>query len=275
MSAPSLVSAFSPAPQLPAPRAFGTTAEDLDLDFDQTERTALATSVLARCCDGLEQSLSLRENLAWSLPLSMRIARLLRIVALTTGSGQLAATPTCTHSDCRQPYEIALPVDALVGEWDKTASADHIVRFPLENSAALILRLPTGRDQAEWRRRHYADATAALNGIVQSLVVGPAESPRLSAEQLAPLAAIMEEADPLVAFTVHTTCPHCGRSGDIAVDLEAVALQELARFRRGVLADVHLFAAQYGWSESEVLAIPPRRRADYRKLIAAGERALP
>ena len=275
MSAPSLVSAFSPAPPLPAPRAFGTTAEDLDLDFDHTERTALATSVLARCCDASEQSLALRESLAWSLPLSMRIARLLRIVALTIGSERLAATQTCVHSDCRQPFELTLPVDALVGEWDEMAGADHIVRFPLENSAALILRLPTGRDQAEWRRQHYVDSTAALNAIVRSLVVDPGESPSLSTEQLAPLAAIMEEADPLVAFTVHTTCPHCGRSGDIAVDLEAVALQELARFRRGVLADVHRFAAQYGWSESEVLAVPPRRRADYRKLIAAGDRALP
>jgi hypothetical protein len=270
----SLPAPFSPpAVALPAPRAFATTPRDLDLPFEGRDRAALVTALLAQCCAGESWRTVALEEAAWNLPLSARIARLLQIVELTLETDTLTVTQPCAHADCRQPFELVLPLAPLLASSPGDECADKVVQFPVEEHASISLRLPTGRDQSAWRNQRYENETAALTAIVHSLVVDPVERPALSAEQLAPLAAAMEAADPLVAFTVHTTCPICQRSGDIAVDLEAATLRELAGARRAALADVHLLATHYGWTESEVLAIPPRRRAEYRKILSTGERA--
>lgn len=269
MAASPPVSAPSPAPELPAPRAFGAAPADLDLEFGGPDRAALVTALLAQCCVENGFAALGREDAAWSLPLSARIARLLRIVELTSGDASLGVALHCPQPDCRQPCEIELPFAALAAEASETTASPKIVQFPRENAAPLALRLPTGRDQAAWRDRRFADHAAALAAIVQSLAVEPAAVESLAPEQIAPLAAAMEAADPLVAFSVNTTCPHCARPADIPVDLEAVALQQLARHRRGVLRDVHALAAGYGWSEAQVLAIPPSRRAEYKALLGS------
>jgi hypothetical protein len=275
MSAAILASSHSPTPPLPAPRAFATLPADLDLDFNFDDRAALVTRVLALCCVGDALPSEIRETAAWNLPLSARIARLLRILELTTAEGNLTVHQTCADPACRQIFEFALPLEPLQRQAQESAAVDNVVRFPRENSAPFALRLPTGRDQASWRREHHENQAAALNAIVRSLAIEPPDLPALSPEQLQPIAAAMGAADPLVAFRVHTACPHCRRTGEFDVDLEGIALRELERFRRAVLVDVHVLASQYGWSEAEVLAIPPRRRADYRNLIAARERTLP
>jgi hypothetical protein len=53
----------------------------------------------------------------------------------------------------------------------------------------------------------------------------------------------------------------------VAVDLESLALASLARRQRALLREVHCFAVHYGWTESEVLAVPPTRRARYLAFI--------
>lgn len=252
-------------------RAFGGAVDDLAVDFDQPDRAALTTSVLALCCADDSHSLGAREDLAWSLPLGARIARLLRILKLTTHAESLPLAPVCPHPECRQRFEVSLPFEALLANAEENGAAGKVVRFPLAPDTPVTLRLPTGRDQATWRRRNYGDRAEALAAIVRSLVVEPAGEPVLEPAQLAPLAAAMEAADPLVAFTIRTRCPHCERESELPVDLEAAALRELAQHRRTVLREVHEFARHYGWTEAEVLAVPPARRAEYRKLIAAGE----
>ena len=69
--------------------------------------------------------------------------------------------------------------------------------------------------------------------------------------------------DPLVDFTVSCCCPACGAPNEVAVDLEALALTSLLGRQRALLQEVHRFASRYGWTESEVLALPPARRARY------------
>jgi hypothetical protein len=274
MPASTLASALFASAHLPEPRAFASKPFDLDLDFNGPDRSALMTAVIASCCADDEPSSSARENSAWNLPVSARIARLLRIVRLTMESENLTVAQPCPHADCRQPFELALSFESLLANSGESVAAD-VVRFPLEDSASIALRLPTGRDQAAWQSQHYKDPTAALTAIMRSLVVEPRNATDLSPEHIAPIAAAMEAADPLVAFTVCTMCPHCQRNSELPIDLEAVGLQELAQFRHSVLADVHLLAKHYGWTEAEVLAIPPRRRANYKKLIAAAERTFP
>ena len=83
------------------------------------------------------------------------------------------------------------------------------------------------------------------------------------------MSAQLEDLDPLPAFQVSTSCPACGKTADIPVDLEATLLAVLQREQRALVVDVHNLASRYGWNEEEILALPPHRRATYRRLIEA------
>lgn len=260
------------APTLPPPRAFGLEARDLDLVLDSDDRPATVTALLARCCAGSTRPQPEREDAAWSMPLSARIARLLHIVQLTTQRDVLPVIVACPQGDCRQRFELELPFEPLVKTEVEASRMAEIIPFPTGNSATVALRLPTGRDQASWRQSSFATEDDALASIVRSLATDPERLPSLTREELASLAEKMEAADPLVSFSVSTTCPHCHREVAAAVDLEAAAIAQLAHCRRALLREVHDFATAYGWTETEVLAIPLPRRAEYRRLIGAAEK---
>lgn len=262
------------APELPAPRAYGASADDLDLDFGSVDRIALVTRVLAVCCTATGGTVGERAAAAWALPLGQRILRLLRILELTLERDDFSATLKCPEPSCAQAFEVGLGFASLA-EHGSTGPS-NVVNFELPGGEPLALRLPTGRDQAAWRDQPFVDEKGALSTIVRTLAVDPATVPAvLEPEQLAPLSQAMEEADPLVAFSLATTCPHCGHSAEIPVDLEAVVLSHLAQHRQGILRDVHHLAIRYGWTEADVLALPPRRRAEYQRLIAAEETGFP
>jgi hypothetical protein len=76
--------------------------------------------------------------------------------------------------------------------------------------------------------------------------------------------------DPLVAFAVSCACPACGTARDHPVDLEAAVLARLGARRRSLLRELHTLASRYGWTESEILAVAPARRAQYLALIEDG-----
>jgi hypothetical protein len=288
-----LASASEPAAALPAPRAYGATPDDLAIDLEANDRPAVATRLIARCCveagsgaggtgseaeaaDPAAESFATNEEIAWSLPLGARIARLLRIVELTTESDELGVVLTCPASDCRSAFEVSLPFGAIASEAvDDTAQ--KIVPFPVPEGAALTLRLPTGRDQAQWRAQPYHTPEDAVRAIVQTLALNPATPvpPPIAGIDLAALSAAMEAADPLVAFAVRTTCPHCERAAEIAIDLEAIALRRLRQHQRSLVRTVHVLATRYGWTEAEILSIPPRRRSEYLRLIEDENPALP
>ncbi len=254
-------------------RAFGREATDLDLRFDTPDRPALVTALLARCADTPRTAPADRELFWWNQSLSTRIAALLRIVGATTETDTLRAPLRCTAPSCRQPFEIELPLAALLES--APVEPGELLPFTLPQGHALTLRRPTGHDQAAWRTLRPTSRTEALQTIVRSLVVDgdwpldaqtPAFTPSLDA-----LAAAMEDFDPLVSFRVHTQCPHCGYAIDTPVDLEALALDQLHRTQRALLREVHQLATRYGWSEADTLAVPAWRRAHYLRLIADAE----
>lgn len=260
------LSASEPAAAL---RAYGLQLSDLDLRLDDPDRPAAITAVLA-CCGPAAPGASPAARLAdaWSLTLGDRILRLLRIVALTDNASVLAVTLRCPQAACLQPFELALPFAEIFALAGPAHPEGKVVPFPRAGAAPLALRLPTGHDQAAWQREAYATPEHAVAAIVQSLLPsGEAVAPA----EIAPIAAALEAADPLVAFTVSTACPHCETACALPIDLEAAGLERLAAHRRSILHDVHLFATHYGWNERDVLAVSPRRRADYRRLLATAE----
>jgi hypothetical protein len=198
----------------------------------------------------------------WEATISRRIAALMQIVAMTEHSASLAMTVRCDRLDCGVPLEIAIPLEAI----QSSGSPPERLSVSLANGHEVIVRPPIGADQRTWRQRHYASREDAVRAMLESLLI---EGDVSGAEphDVEAIADALAERDPLVAFTISYDCPSCGVSSDTAIDLEQLAVQRLVTFQRGLLGDVHALATRYGWTESEVLAIPAKRRARYRALI--------
>jgi hypothetical protein len=107
-----------------------------------------------------------------------------------------------------------------------------------------------------------ADAIAA---VIASLRIEG--EPRCEPGDAAALAEAIAAHDPLVAFSVASTCPACGAEDELPVDLEGLALRQLAQRQQRLVVEVHRLASRYGWTEKQALAVPPQRRERYLALI--------
>jgi hypothetical protein len=253
-----------PAFEFPPPRSFGRERSDLDFDFEAEDRPALSTAIVAACTQGAGRAGGLREQ-AWALPVGTRVARLLRIVELTIESAALPITRNCSAAPCGRPFEVGLPFDRL----HDVSAGETVLAVTLPHGPTLQLRRPTGRDQQAWRAQDFSTRREALALIVQTLIVSAPEAVRFDDEAISALAGAMEEFDPLTAFRVITTCPHCEVEATFAVDLEAEALRLFSAHQRALLRNVHALATQYGWNEAEIVALSPRRRAHYLRMTEA------
>jgi hypothetical protein len=79
--------------------------------------------------------------------------------------------------------------------------------------------------------------------------------------------AAWDAARPLLAPSLACTCPSCGAQVQAPVDVVALAWAALGDLARAVLDDVAVLARGFGWSEAEVLAVPPARRRWYRSAL--------
>ena len=235
-----------------AMRPFGA-AVDLDLDFGHADRPGLVTMLLAQC------SAPRDPTFWWSQPVGTRTAALLRLVAETEGRDEIALSARCTAAACGEAFEFALPLRGLPGG---EADAAPIL-LSLDERRSLTMRRPTGDDLRRWRDARPASLAQARRVMLDSLVLAGEVEPEDEAAVSASVAAL----DPLVDFTVACRCPACDASNEVAVDLETLALTRLLAHQRALLQEVHRFASHYGWTESEVLAVPPARRARYLALI--------
>ena len=233
-------------------RPFGR-AIDLNVDFGQADRPGLVTALLAQCGEQTDA------EFWWDQPVGRRAAALLRLFALTEQRDEIALSARCAVAACGELFEFELPLRSLYG----TAADDAPLHVRLDDTRAVTIRRPTGADLRRWREAQPASRTDAVRLMLDSLVVAG----QVGVEDESSIATSIAAADPLVDFTVSCRCPACRAANEVAVDLEALALASLARRQRALMRDVHLFASHYGWTETEVLALPAARRACYAALI--------
>lgn len=241
-------------------RGFGEGA-DLDLDFNTTSQPELVTAVLAAC------SVSpIKVDTLWAMTLAERIGALATIVEQTDGGDCIAWTQRCPH--CSETLEISVPCTLLRQEVQRSQAQPDIM-ITLDASRSLLVRRPTGADQRAWRGETYGTEEEAAAAILRRLVMPAGAVPHaLNESDLQYVSDELEMLDPLSAFQVTTVCPGCGAAATLQVDLEATLLTKLRIHQRALVAVVHRLAAAYGWTEDEILAIPPHRREDYLSLIA-------
>lgn len=233
-------------------RPFGAAA-DLDVDFGQPDRPGLVTTLLASCGEPRDAAFW------WSQPVGGRTSMLLRLVAVTEQRDSLTLTARCAAAGCGEAFEFELPLAALPDGADVSCP----LQVPLDGDRALTMRRPTGDDLRRWREARPASRDEALRAMLESLVLAG----HAAADDEPMLSTSIAALDPLVDFSVSCHCAACGEPTDVAVDLESLALRRLAARQRALLYDVHRLATHYGWTESEVLAVPPARRARYLSLI--------
>lgn len=113
------------------------------------------------------------------------------------------------------------------------------------------------------------DAVAFLRGRALVQAHGPdgAET-GVPAAALAAVEAALETAEPLADTEVAFACAACGHGWTLAFEPAAFLADELAVRAKRLLAEVATLARAFGWSEAEVLALPPERRRVYLDLAA-------
>ena len=242
----------APGPVPNAIRPFGAIA-DLDVDFATPDRPALVTTLLAQC-DPREDA-----TFWWAQPVSARIAALLRLLVLTEARDTLSVSARCVAPGCGDRFEFDLPLRSLpLGVADPGP-----LTVPIRADRLAVIRRPTGEDLRRWHAAQPATRADAVRLMLDTLVV---DGDVVVGDEVTVSAAIAA-ADPLVDFTVACRCPACDAPNEVAVDLEAIALSRLGARQHVLVREVHQFASRYGWTEAEVLAVPPQRRARYLALM--------
>lgn len=79
----------------------------------------------------------------------------------------------------------------------------------------------------------------------------------------------MEQLEPGASVRFELTCPECGERWPAGLDAGQELFRELEARAERLLLDVDALARAYGWSEGEVLALSPTRRAAYLQLVGA------
>jgi hypothetical protein len=193
------------------------------------------------------------------LPLGALNVALLRMREACFGAS-IDAYVDCER--CRERMALALDVCQLladVGESD--APADVVVE-------GLRFRPPCSRDLAAIAAE--GDGEAAARQLLERCCIG-AEEPASGklGDHLVEIEAGLAALDPAADISLALACAACGNRWTPSVDVGALLWEEIEARAGGLLAEIHGLARAYGWTEPEILALSPQRRAAYLGLAGA------
>ena len=167
----------------------------------------------------------------------------------------------CPH--CGEPVEFDIDVDQCARQLPEDADECEQWHECVEEGVAVRFRLPTPADLHGLSDIADADVFAETlfarctePGLPVSLAVREAICRRI--EALAPGAS--------VSFAL--SCPACGGHWNAPLDAMELLWRGLRGHAEQLLADVAQLARAWGWSERDILAMSPVRRAAYLQLAA-------
>ena len=77
----------------------------------------------------------------------------------------------------------------------------------------------------------------------------------------------MAYADPQAEVQFNLTCPVCGHQWRSVFDIVSFFWSEIHAWAMRLLRDVHVLASNYGWRETDIVAMHPYRRQLYLEMI--------
>ena len=170
--------------------------------------------------------------------------------------------------ECGEPLELSFAVRELRAR--HAAGGEGPAGRIEAGGCAIAFRFPT---TADLRAAAAAtDAAAAERVLLERCVVSaerdgrPVPASELGAEAVEMLDRRLAELDPQSDLRITPTCPECRHRWTVGLDPADFVWREVDARARELLADVAALAAVYGWTETEVLAMSPARRAAYLEL---------
>jgi hypothetical protein len=184
------------------------------------------------------------------------LARLLQAVA-----GPLVLA----RAACPCGASLDVPVDVAAVAALPVHAAGKVLLVDV-GGAAVRVRLPTTDDLLALRG---VPAVAARDLLLRRCLTDDGAEPAstVSAAVSAAVDAAMEAVAPAGAIDLAVTCPECATTTAAALDVPLLLWAEVEARAAAVMAEVHALAVAYGWTEPDVLALGPRRRAVYLELV--------
>lgn len=231
----------------------------LDVDFEDSSAPQLVTALLTLHVPELDA------DALWALSVGDRIHALLAILGRAY-EGPLWVERRCANEACGEPIEIDLSPAELLALANTTHDAWTVVDH---GGQRLAVRRPTGQDQLEWQLRSFDDEAQALREVAAGLLASDAPT-ELDDALVTAVDAALAELDPLVCLELTVVCPYCDQDHSYEIDVLELILARFRERQNSVLVDVHALASRYHWSETEILAVPAKRRDRYLALIHSG-----
>ncbi|MDB6084918.1 MAG: hypothetical protein JWN43_2799 [Gammaproteobacteria bacterium] len=192
------------------------------------------------------------------LPLGEITVILLRTRAACFGE-QIRGHVDC--EDCGQRLELTVSVGELLQPTAGSASREV-------SAAGIRCRVPCLRDLAAVASEGDVEH-AARQMLARLLDNGGDDIPAMSEMTVREIEDALEKADPNADLAFEVRCDVCGHLGVAQLDAGELLWDEIDVRARGLLAEVHLLARAYGWTEREILGLSAKRRASYLSMVSA------
>jgi hypothetical protein len=163
---------------------------------------------------------------------------------------------------CRTENEFTIPSADILACPVPASSARVTVR---SGGKRLVFRLPRMGDLAAAAA---AGRDRLLPRIAARCQTGGDRGGPVPAAVLARLSARFEALDPAARIVVDLVCADCKTPLRASVDIAEFVATGIDRHVARLLREVHILARAYGWTEAEILALPPGRRQLYLSMIA-------
>jgi hypothetical protein len=124
-----------------------------------------------------------------------------------------------------------------------------------------VVRCPTTRDLVE-----VASLPAGVTALLERCVPG-VDLGSLTPSLIQEIDRALEEVAGPALPVLRAACPQCSADVRAVVDAPALLWQRIDEFAPRLLEEVARLAAAFGWSEADVLALGPHRRAAYLALV--------
>jgi hypothetical protein len=208
-----------------------------------------------------------------ALPIGQRDTCLLTLRAWTFGP-RLNSLATCPA--CGARLELAFDVaDILAGRLpdlhESELPAPKETLSLAEDGYTVTFRLPNSVDLATLADHPDPSPLHLLESCLLHAVYAetPIRADQLPENVVRAIAEQMAVADPQADVQIALTCP-CGHPWQATFDILSFFWAELHAWAQRILREIHLLASVYGWSEMDILALPPARRAMYLQMVTNG-----
>ena len=194
------------------------------------------------------------------LSIGQRNLQLLRLHQQLFGD-RLEAVVTCAH--CGENLEFSINVETLCA----VNSPPHLQYVWESESYKIIFRLLNSNDFANVQP--LSDVDLARQALLDACILEAHQDGQAVLASTLPTTVVTEfgdhlwQCDPLAEIRLNMTCVACNVSWSPMLDVVTFLWTELSAEAQRLLDEVHTLAAAYGWSEAEILSMPPIRRNHY------------